>query len=542
MNWRSLVRTLVFSLALIALPFSVRGATDGWESAGPGIDYQEFHLSSPINNVYVARMDRTNPATTIESGIGIGKLYYGREAVSGIASRYNEAISYWGGEWGARSRVVVAINGDYFPDLDPNHSSAGPRSGQVFASWYAKKYINNAYGGDGAAFVWTLDRNAFISQCSVNPNGTSALNSVFYSGNTVNQTIDDINVPRGDNQLVLYTPQYANTTNTVNQDSTGTTTGAEVVVKVSRPTALTSNGFASTVGITGTVVEKRLGQGPTLIPFDHAVLSASGTDYSKLYNKTDIGQVITITLGITSKTEGCVTPVAEDWTRAYASVGAGYPFLVNGVIHKFDSNPNDGAVFPAPRTAIVYNDNYVYFMVVDGRHPGVSEGMTIAQLAAFAKGALGAAWGVAEDGGGSSTIVVNGVVKNNSYCNQWGNSNGCTFDPAKPNERPVANGMMMTVVEPKEQSTAHQPGEVWGVGAGTTLYLGPGTNYGPVMTFQNSANGVLIGHNLNGVRAKGFHWWKAQFGSATGWVNEAPSLPYSVSLPLISQGRSILSP
>ncbi|HEX7976364.1 MAG TPA: phosphodiester glycosidase family protein [Anaerolineales bacterium] len=531
MNWRSMARTLVFSLALIALPFSARGAADGWESVGPGIDYQEFHLSNPINNVYVARMDRNNPATTIESGIGNGKLYYGLETVSGIANRYNEAISYWGGEWGARNRVVVAINGDFFPK-DLYNSPPGPTGGQVQSGWYAKHYQDNAYGGGGAAFVWTLDREPFISQCSVSLTGLSS--SVFYSGDVVNQSIDDINSLRGTDELVLYTPQYANTTNTDN-------TGYEVLVQMSRPTSLTSNGFVNTAGITGTVVAKYDQQGTNLIPFGHVVLSASGTHVDKLRNRTEVGQVITITQGIMSKIQPCVPPSVQlPWERAYASVGGSFPFLVNGTIQYFTTNA--GATNPAPRTAIVYNDNYIYFIVVDGRHPGVSEGMTIAQLAAFAKGTLGAAWGVAEDGGGSSTMVVNGVVKNDSYCNQWGNSDGCTFDPTKPNERPVANGMMMTVVEPKEQSTAHQPGEGWGVGAGSTLYLGPGTNYGPVLTFQSDTKGELIDNNLNGVRAKGFYWWKAQFGSATGWVNETISLPYSVSLPLISQRKSILSP
>jgi hypothetical protein len=46
-----------------------------------------------------------------------------------------------------------------------------------------------------------------------------------------------------------------------------------------------------------------------------------------------------------------------------------------------------------------------------------SEGMTIPELARSAKNTLGASWGISQDGGGSSTMVVNGQVMNNTYCN-----------------------------------------------------------------------------------------------------------------------------
>ncbi|NIP44251.1 MAG: hypothetical protein GWN61_22710, partial [candidate division Zixibacteria bacterium] len=56
--------------------------------------------------------------------------------------------------------------------------------------------------------------------------------------------------------------------------------------------------------------------------------------------------------------------------------------------------------------AIAYNSEFIYFIVVDGRNPGVSEGMTIGMLGRFSEFILGATDGVSLDGGGSSTMWV----------------------------------------------------------------------------------------------------------------------------------------
>lgn len=87
-----------------------------------------------------------------------------------------------------------------------------------------------------------------------------------------------------------------------------------------------------------------------------------------------------------------------------------------------------------PRTAIGINRNgrYVYLVVVDGRQPFYSAGATFKELADLMKD-LGAHFAMALDGGGSSTLVVQGengraVVLNSPIDN---------YIPGR--ERPVAN-------------------------------------------------------------------------------------------------------
>lgn len=65
-----------------------------------------------------------------------------------------------------------------------------------------------------------------------------------------------------------------------------------------------------------------------------------------------------------------------------------------------------------PRTAVgVIDDNHLVFVVVDGRDPGYSRGVTMTELAGIMQD-LGATTAYNLDGGGSSTMVFNGEVLN----------------------------------------------------------------------------------------------------------------------------------
>jgi exopolysaccharide biosynthesis protein len=65
-----------------------------------------------------------------------------------------------------------------------------------------------------------------------------------------------------------------------------------------------------------------------------------------------------------------------------------------------------------PRTAVgVIDDNHLVFVVVDGRSPGYSAGVTMTELAEIMQG-LGATTAYNLDGGGSSTMVLGGEVVN----------------------------------------------------------------------------------------------------------------------------------
>ena len=461
---------------LLALPLCLSASTVlAWETVGNGIEYQQFTASGP-NKVYVARMSRSNTDATIETCLGQGKINGGLETVSGQASRYDDEINYWGQIWGQRNDVVAAVNGDYW------NADGSPYGGQVQSGWYAKRF-NNWTGDSG--FGWSLYRTAFIGDCVRHVNEDQFVKYVA-TGNT--QKFKGINVARGADQLIIYTHHFDRDTKTDN-------TGVEVLVELTRPMVI----LPSPEKVTGYVREIRQNQGSTPIPFDHVVLSAVGTAAPTLLNNVSIGAEI----GISQKITNCAG-LTIDWTETYASVGGNYVFLRSGVI--FDGGTDPGLTNRDPRTAVAYDNNYIYFVVVDGRQPGVSEGMTMTELGNFCKNTLGATHGINNDGGGSSTMVVNGVVKNN---------------PSDGSPRSVSNGIMMVNVMPKVQSTFFSAGQTVRTTASTNVRLGPGTNFAILTTVTNHTQGTILSHSMKGLYAKGYYWWKVDFSGTVGWVAES---------------------
>jgi len=520
------------SLFVVSPTLLVESASSPWEPIAEGIEYQKFQISGP-NNVYVARMDRDNLNVTIESSIAQGRLSGGFETVSGMAERYDQAINFWGQSWGSRNDVVVAINGFFY-----NTSTGVPRNGQIHSGWYAKRFDD--YAGE-SGFAWRLDRRPFIGGCVVH-----ADNKQFASIPSLGKTIwiDNINFQRNTNQLTLYTPQY--------DDNTGTdNSGTEILVEMTRPSLILPTPHYAKGYVRG--IRKNAGSTP--IPFDHVVLSAHGTKADKLAD-LNLGDEIRISQEITHYKSDCSTPNSLDWTKTYASIGGSFVFLKDSqIIHYNDL----GALERHPRTAIAYNDDYIFFIVVDGRDPGISIGMTIDELGLFCRDTLEATWAVNQDGGGSSTMVINGVVVNRPNADLYVDKvylpliiSSSTENPDPPDtfpaeaydpnpteeinsyppkmepiagggfERYVANGMLMVVVEPMEKSSTFAPDDMILTRQSTSIRLGPGTNYSILTTVSDNTGGIVLNHNngLNGVFAKGSFWWKVLIAGIEGWVTE----------------------
>ncbi|NUM47664.1 MAG: phosphodiester glycosidase family protein [Anaerolineales bacterium] len=559
----------------------------GWQTVAPGIEYQQFYFPASddlgANDVYVARMARGNPDVTIDSMIAQGRLSGGTEPTSAMATRYEDTLNYWGQSWGKRNNVVVAINGYYFGA--PIEPSGVPWRGQIHSGWYAKRHDDNE---NGSGFVWQLDGDAFIGECVYHQPSEQI---VAFSGTTTSTVkIDDINTPRGEDELILYTPQYDLRTPTDDE-------GVEILVEMTRPTLILPPSFSLLADLplpfedwltlapqdrdpsaeaVGYVREIRDGAGTTIIPFDHVVLSATGVKRTKLLENLELGEQIGISQAINHlSNEDCETPIiGKDWTKTYASIGGAFYFLEDGLINDYAGEPQ--AVVRDSRTAIAYNEDYIFFIVVDrivfGDDPGdpapdviVRGGMNMAELGYFAREYVGADFGIAQDGGGSTTMVINGEVVN--VPNDWDSDItivpcpppppvdlpenvflpvivGAVGSPAPPllrltptpasenpaggtcyqgTERYVANGMMMVVVEPMTTSTVFTPTQSVVTTQDANLRTGPGTNYPVINTIATGDNGTVLPHlnNLNGVYATGFHWWYVDFGGGNvGWMSE----------------------
>ncbi|MDW8308607.1 MAG: phosphodiester glycosidase family protein [Verrucomicrobiales bacterium] len=467
-----------------------------WTNVGAGIDYRELTITmadGQPNRLFIARMDVRHTNAIIGSMIASNRVAGARERISAQAARHEDALNAWGGAWGQRNDVVVAINGSFF-----NLTTGVITGGHIYDGWYAKRFDNWA-GQMG--YVWKLDRTGFIGVC---PHYRASEQTVTING--VTQEFDGINVPRTNNTLILYTPQYDFNTLT-------DTNGVEVLVELGTPLMILTPPNV----VTGVVREVRVNQGSMLIPFGHLVLSASGSRASFLANNAQPGRIVSISqnLLLYDGPPGnlCSTPDPRTFHRAYALAQGNFHFLKNGAVQP---TSNSGMIVRHPRTFIAHNATYVFFVVCDGRSTA-SVGMTSDEMGAFCLTNLLATEGVNLDGGGSSTLWLNGLVRNT---------------PSDGAERTVANGLMMVNLLPRTNTTTFAPGQSVRTATTANLRLGPGTDYFAFQTLASGATGTVLAHPLNGIRAKSNFWWYGAFNNTNGWIAES-TLATPTNPPLI---------
>ncbi len=536
---RSAIILLICSLILLGIAGSSPSTAEaaGWQTLiQDSIWYRQYQLSDPFNQVYVARMKRDVASVTLESTLGQGKMSGGTETVKGQFQRYDGSLNYWDwngsgtsidlDNWGARSQAVVAINGSYF------NADGSPQSGQVIANWYAKRFLEmQNYSG----VVWKNNRELFVGGCVTHPANKQLI--TFSDSSTLE--IDEVNTPRGADSLVLYTPQFEART----PEMAAGSTVVEVVLEMSRPALVT----LQSENANGVVRAIRQNQGNLLagtpILFDQAVLSASGSLASDLAARVQVGGTVGLAQKVNDYHPDCGQQTQRNWEGVYTAIQNDFHFLQKSEIFAYPDNAS--AVKRAPRTAIVFNDVYVFFVVVDGRNPGISHGMTIQELAEFAltldEPANGRMEGAALDGGGSSTMVINGVVKNfpsdgvqNPYSDDQPPERiyvpivqGGVAEPQAVSlplvERPVANGVMMVVVKAPKFSQAFLVGQAIQTTANINLRQGPGTNYNSFGIIPKDTTGQILSHanGLNGISASGHTWWYVQFADQVGWAAES---------------------
>lgn len=221
-----------------------------------------------------------------------------------------------------------------------------------------------------------FDRAAFLATGSGPRMDRVALSGYVALGDGESSDLDGINIWRQGDDLVLYTRRWGPITGTG-------TAGAEVAVRGDQVVAT--------------------GRGDLSIPPDGFVLSAGGNL---------AGWLATLHVGDTVSYHPLLP---ELWKDLRWALGAGPELLHDGglvIDTRTENFSPDIAVGRAPRTALgITSDDHLLMVTVDGRSPRESRGMTLRELGAF-MASLGAADAINLDGGGSTTMVVEGRVVN----------------------------------------------------------------------------------------------------------------------------------
>ncbi|MFJ4226941.1 phosphodiester glycosidase family protein [Paenarthrobacter nicotinovorans] len=273
----------------------------------------------------------------------------------------------------------------------------------------------------GGAAAWALDRFVIphaqitnVSEYEASQAGTTTT-----SDNSASGVVTDTSYTQGDTGVTI------STVTTGSGDSTVTYYVADVVL--SDATALKSAFAQDTYGENITETTSAIAQ-------EHNAIFAINGDY---YGFRDTGIVIRNGVvyrdegarqGLAFYKDGTVKVYDETTTTADQLIAEGVSntlsfgpsLLNNGEIAsgiedvEVDTNfGNHSIQGEQPRTAVgVIDQNHLVFVVVDGRSPGYSAGVTMTGLAQIMKD-LGATTAYNIDGGGSSTMYFNGSLVNN---------------------------------------------------------------------------------------------------------------------------------
>jgi hypothetical protein len=160
----------------------------------------------------------------------------------------------------------------------------------------------------------------------------------------------------------------------------------------------------------------------TRLPADAMVLSMGSLAFPTV-PEVEPGAILEISTPLTPELMGCQTAIAG----GPALIKDGKAFSLKAPPEGDRSGYSERSKYERhPRSAVGWNATHLYLVTVDGRQPGLSVGMTLAELAEYLVN-LGCTDGMNFDGGASACMWMSGEIINN---------------PCQ-GERPIANSLMV---------------------------------------------------------------------------------------------------
>lgn len=389
---------------VLFLLLGVAGTAQATDLA-PGVTYTEHWVSvaGGSTRVYVVAADfRSHPEYKLELGWAQHKRNYtSRERTSTIFGRYHQPPSH---------AVLAGVNAEYFDAANlPRVVGVGQTDGEMLDT----PALNSAY------LYQTMMIGPTRVPVMVN-NFNSALGTLtFPDGFSMILHQYNFNMSGGltpiNNQVFAFTPGFDSVTPV--DFSASPSYAVEVQLSdVSYP--MRSDKEVS--GIVTAIVSPTTGH--CAIPAGGMVLSTWGSiTKPNLLAHAHVGDRLRMRFRTSApeynNSDNSVTGIG--WL-----VHNGVPYTANWT----SLDPGAAVNTRNPRTALAWNNDFWFLVVCDGRNVGGSVGFNFAEMADFLVGTLGAREAVNMDGGGSSTMVVDGIVKNR---------------PSDGSERAVANAMLL---------------------------------------------------------------------------------------------------
>ncbi len=328
---------------------------------GPLAWHREIFRPAGPWAIHVIEFDVRSPLLQLETSKA-GNQLQGKEQTSRMAVRADRE----------GHRTVAAINGDFY-----DTGNGAPINLQL---------------RDGEILRQPTSRSVFAISAAEKPviNFLSLIGSL-QSNQGVWQALRGFNRARNTGELIFFNHYFGAATGT---NSFGSETRLQPLEK-----------FAVNDTFYAVVRELRRGTGNSPLDDSTYIISAHGAAENWLMGNLAAGDTIKL-----------VWRIPETTWQLVEAIG-GLPRLVrDGNISIESAREGGSASFTNnrhPRSAVGFNadTSRFFFVTVDGRHPGYSDGMTLPELAMFMR-ELGCTQALNLDGGGSTTMVVRGKVVN----------------------------------------------------------------------------------------------------------------------------------
>lgn len=368
-----MARPSLLALILVALCLTagIAGAQSdrAYPEVGPGLQYTHERIGNVPWATHVLKIDRRATDFRLISTLGQGTIY----GLSGISKQVAAVPSDLG-------TPAAAVNGDFY------RIAVGPYQGDPSGLQIVLGELVSAPTGP-CFWIDTAGKPQI-------GNVRSQMKVTWRDGST---TPLGLNEERKDDAAVLYTPTLG--------QSTRTTGGRELVLeRVDDPWLPIRAGQTYKAR-----VREVKESGDTSLSPDTMILSL-GPKLTAIPT-VSAGDVLGLTIA-----------TSPDLTGVDVAIGGGPILVAKG--KKMQFGPNEPR---HPRTMIGWNSQHLYFVVVDGRQPRLSAGMTNTEMASFMR-RLGCTDALNLDGGGSSSFWLGGMVMNS---------------PSDGRERSLANALIL---------------------------------------------------------------------------------------------------
>lgn len=362
----------------------------------PGVSHssKKLNLYDSLQSLQVLEFDAKNPNVELKS-VSWHNEVYGTETVNDMLQE-QAALG---------NRVVAAVNGDFF-------SSSGVPSGlqisdgEIITSPKTIKTLLMVLPSGRVKLEQSVTMTAAISKPAGETLQLDAINRSQVATHT--------------NHAFLFSPRFGESTRVP-------TGGVEVVIEARNHGGLLRAG-QRLVGSVVSIVDANNSE----LEQNQLIVSATGSKADWVRQNLAAGDTVFIDVSFDKGVNDAVQVISGNSTL-------GKVLLQDGEIPADILDPSDSLnTSREPRTMLGANDDKLFVVVVDGRRPGHSEGLTLAEGAMYLR-SLGADQAINLDGGGSSTY----------YARQPGDESPTLLNrPSDGVERAVANSLMVMTKAP----------------------------------------------------------------------------------------------